>query len=111
MSLLYLLLDLIKHGAVKELAQTDLQPVAELLDGDDAGIPALFVEHAVNRGGRHAGDIRQSVDSHVVLFTKFNDPLCYSLFCVHYLSPDIDYINRLYKFTINRVGHIAIFKI
>ena len=84
MTLLFdFLLSAVKQRIVKELAHGDLQPVADLFDGYNAGVLALLVEHTVDGRRRHAADIRQRVDGDVPLVAQIDDALCYRFFRRH----------------------------
>lgn len=80
---------ILKQRVVEKLPGADIQPVAYLLDGHDAGVFALFVEHAVNRGGSDAALIGQCVDHDTPLGTKRLDPPGYRLPCVHLTTSDL----------------------
>lgn len=73
----------VKQRIVEELADGDFQPVADLFDGDDAGILTFLVEHTVDGRRRHAADIRQRVDRDVPLIAQIDDALCYRFFRRH----------------------------
>ena len=65
--LLYLLLQLVKYGSSKELAQRHIQTIAELLDQIDRHLFAARVEHAIHGGGRDAAAGGEFVGAHVAL--------------------------------------------
>ena len=56
------LLDVIKEVVIKEFSEGNTQPVAELLQGNHAGILTLGVEHAVNGGGSYPGTAGKGID-------------------------------------------------
>ena len=73
----------VKQRIVEELAHGNLQPVADLFDGDDTGILAFLIEHTVDGRGRHTTDIRQRVDRDIPLVAQIDDALCYRFFRRH----------------------------
>lgn len=70
-----LLLQGVKIRGAEEFAQGDLEAVAELFDGDGAGVFALAVEDALHGGLRHGGKIADAVGRDAPLFAKLADPI------------------------------------
>ena len=60
--LFYDRLQSIKQRIIEELSHTDFQPVAYLLDGHNARIFALFVQHTINRGRRYPAQVGEGID-------------------------------------------------
>ena len=85
--LLYLLLQRVEIWRGEELAQSDVQTVAELFDRYDRKIPSGIVHHAVHRGGRHAGTGRQLVRLDAALLAKLLKASYYCVFDRHNTSP------------------------
>jgi hypothetical protein len=56
------LLYVIKEGAVKELLQGYVHPIAELLEGNHTGVLAFGIEDAVYGGRGHTGLVGERVD-------------------------------------------------
>ena len=63
----YFILQIVEQIAVEEIAEADVEPIADLFDRDDAGVLTFLVQHTVNRRRRNAGHIRQRVDRYVAL--------------------------------------------
>lgn len=66
--LFYLLLQFIKQVAVKKFPQTELQTIAQLLDGHHPGVPAFLIQHTVNHGGRNARKRSRGVRRNIPAF-------------------------------------------
>lgn len=63
------LLNVVKEIVIKELPQGNSQSVAELLQGNDTGVFALRVKHAVNRGGGYPGTSGKGINGDASFLT------------------------------------------
>ena len=86
----------------------DVETIAELLEGDDAGVLALLGENAVGRGWRDAREVRQGVDGDVVFNAELLDPLRDCFLGIHDHVPPSSKILRLrYQFLRHIVWDIS----
>ena len=88
--LLYLLLQLVKYGSSKELAQRHFQPIAELLDQIDGNLFAARVKHTIHAGGRDAAAGGELVGAHVALGEDGVETGNYGFFDGHFYSPSFE---------------------
>ena len=60
------LLQRVEYGGSEEFGKRDLQSVTEFFDDIDSNFAAVRVEHAVDRGRRHARAVGEFVRSHML---------------------------------------------
>ena len=85
--LLYLLLQSVEIRRGEELAQRDVQTVAELLDRDDRKIPSGIVHHTIPCGWRHTGAGCQLVRFDASYLAKLLKAPYHCVFDRHNTSP------------------------
>ena len=82
-----LLFQVLKQIAVEEVADGNIYTVANLLDGNDTGVLAFFVQHTVDRGRSNAREISQCVHGKPFFLAELQNAFCNRFFGIHASGP------------------------